>query len=179
MRRFTLGSLVIASVALATALAQSNHSLTIGGVTFDWSASAPPLTNSQQAFFQSYRNAVNAHDEKALLALEEPVRSSCKYDGHQILFRDFRFSIPENAKVRFFPATKDFAKDFGFGDVAYLPLAPTATLGISFASATRNHVGSVEVYRPIYQSGDTITLLPYCLTDKGQYVLNQKTQSGK
>jgi len=167
------------SLAAAVVSAQSNHSLTIGGTTFDWAAPVPPLTPSQQAFFQSYRNAVNAHDESALLALEEPARSSCKYDGHQILFRDFRYSIPANAKVRIFPATRDFAKDFGFGDVAYLPLAPTATLGISFASATKDHVSSAEVYRPIYQNGDTITLLPYCLTEKGEHLVEQKSQSGK
>ncbi len=178
MSRLSIGFLAMVFF-LAPAMAQSNHSLTIGGVTFDWASPAPPLTKSQQAFFQSYRNAVNAHDEKALLALEEPARSSCKYDGHQILFRDFRFSIPADAKVRFFPATKDFAKDFGFGDVAYLPVAPTATLGISFASTTKNHVSSAEFYRPIYQSGETITLVPYCLTEKGQHLLEQKTQSGK
>src|SRR5690242_14612372 len=128
MCKFSLGCLFLVAMAAAVVGAQSKHSLTIGGTTFDWAAPAPPLTNSQQAFFQSYRNAVNAHDEKALLALEEPARSSCKYDGHQILFRDFRYSIPADAKVRFFPAAKDFAKDFGFGDTAYLPVAPTATL---------------------------------------------------
>lgn len=179
MCRFTLGTLVIATLALALAMGQSKHSLTIGGTTFDWATPASPLTNSQQAFFQSYRNAVNAHDEKVLLALEEPARSSCKFDGHQILFRDFRYSIPADAKVRLFPAAKDFAKDFGFGDTAYLPIAPTATLGISFASTTKDHVSAAEIYRPIHQSGDTITLIPYCLTEKGQQLLEQKTQSGK
>jgi hypothetical protein len=158
--------------------AQSNQSLTIGGVTFDWAAPAPPLTPAQKAFFQSYKTAINAHDERALLALG-PARSGCKYDGHQILFRDFRFPIPENAKVRFFSATKDFAKDFGFGDVAYLPLAPTATFAVSFSSATKNHVSSTDIYRPFYQSGDTITLIPYCLTEKGEHLIEQKEQSGK
>ena len=178
MRRIQLAPLVIAVLTVVCAWGQSRHSLTIGGVTFDWAPPDPPLTPAQLAFFQSYRKAVNAHDERALLALEEPARSSCRYDGHQILFRDFRFSIPENARVRFFSATKDFAKDFGFGDVAYLPVAPTATLGISFVNATNNH-SSAEFYRPVYQNGDTITLVPYCLTEKGQEMIEQKKHSGK
>jgi len=179
MRRFAFGLLAISAIAVASASAQSHDSTTIGGATFDWGAPAPPLTPAQQVFFQRYKNAINAHDESALLALEEPVRSSCKYDGHQIMFRDFRFTIPENAKVRFFTTTKEFIKDFGFGDIAYLPVSPTGTFGVSFAIATKNHVSSTEILRPIRQSGDTITLIPNCLTEKGQHLLEQKTQSGK
>jgi hypothetical protein len=178
MCRLSLG-LLTTVLFFVPALGQSSHSLTIGGTTFDCATPAPPLNPSQQSFFQSYKNAVNAHDESALLALEDPARSSCKYDGRQILFRDFRFSIPPNAKVRFFPATKDFAKDFGLGDVAYLPVAPTATLGISYTSATKDHISSKEILRPVRQRGDTITLIPYCLTEKGQHLLEQKTQPEK
>ena len=178
MRRLSLVFLTMIFF-LAVALAQSHDSTTIGGATFDWGAPAPPLTPAQKAFFQRYKNAINAHDESALLALEEPVRSGCKYDGHQIIFRDFRFPIPENAKVRFFSTTKDFIKDFGFGDIAYLPVAPTGTFGVSFAVATRNHVSSTEILRPIRQSGDAITLIPNCLTEKGNQLFAQKNQSGK
>ena len=167
------------SLTAAVVSAQSNHSLTIGGTTFDWAAPAPPLTPSQQAFLQSYRNAVNAHNESALLALEDPARSSCKHDGRQILLKDLQRSIPDNAKVRFFPATRDFAKDFGLGDLAYLPIAPTAMLGISFGSATKDRISSSQILRPIRESEGAITLVPYCLTEKGQKLLEQKTQSGK
>jgi len=179
MRKFILASLAITALPAALASAQSHDSTTIGGATFDWGAPAPPLSPAQHEFFQRYKNAINTHDENALLALEEPIRSGCKYDGHQIIFRDFRFSIPENAKVRFFSTTKDLVKDFGFGDIAYLPVAPTATFGVSFAIASKNHVSSTEILRPIRQNGDTITLIPYCLTEKGQHLVEEKTQSGK
>jgi hypothetical protein len=179
MRRFSLGILAITALAPTFMGPQSKDSTMMNGVTFDFGAPAPQLTRAQQAFFTSYKNAVNARDESALLDLEDPARSGCKYDGRQILLRDFRFSIPENAKVRFFPAQKDFAKAFGLGNVAYLPIAPTATLGISFGSATKDHVSSTEILRPIRQSGDTITLVPYCLTEKGQHLLKQKTHFGK
>jgi hypothetical protein len=159
--------------------AQSKDSTTINGVTFDFGAPAPPLTPAQQAFYQRYRSAVNARDESALLALEDSSRSGCKYSGGQLLLRDFRRPIPENAKVRFFSTQKDLAKAFGFGDVAYLSIEPTATLGISFASSSGNHVSSAEILRPVRQSGDSITIVPYCLTEKGQHLLEQKTQSGK
>jgi hypothetical protein len=179
MRRFILALLAMAALASTFMGAQSKDSTTINGAIFDFGASAPPLTPAQQAFFNSYKNAVNAHDERALLALEDSSRGGCKFDGHQILLRDLRFSIPENAKVRFFPATPDFSKAFGLGDVAYLPIAPTATLGISYGSARKDHISSTEILRPIRQSGDTITLVPYCLTEKGNQLLEQKTQSGK
>jgi hypothetical protein len=178
MRRTPLAFLMIL-LPLAVASGQARDSTTINGVTFDWAAPAAPLTPAQQAFFDSYKNAVNAHDETALLALEDPARSSCKYDGRQILRKDLQRSIPDNAKVRFFPATRDFAKDFGLGDLAYLPVAPTAMLGISFGSATKDRISSSQILRPIRESEGAITLVPYCLTEKGQKLLEQKTQSGK
>ena len=179
MRRLIHALLAITTLAAGLAWAQSKESTTINGVTFDFGAPAPPLTPAQQAFFDSYKNAVNGHDESALLALEDSARSGCKYDGRQILLRDFRHSIPENAKVRFFPATSDLSKALGFGDLAYLPVVPTATLGVSFGSGTKEHISLTQILRPIRQSGETITLVPYCLTEKGQHLLEQKNQSGK
>ena len=179
MRRFKIGLLATAILIVASAWPQSKNLTTINGITFDWAAPAPALTPAQQAFFESYKKAVNAHDESALLALEDPSRSSCKFDGSQLLLRDFRRPIPENARVRFFSSNKDLAKAFGFGDVAYLSTEPTAILGISFGSSSANHVSSTQILRPIRQSGDTITIVPFCLTEKGQQLLAHKTQSEK
>jgi len=160
----------------ACSSAQEKDSTTIGDVTFDFAAPAAPLSAAQQAFFEKYKSAVNAHDESALLALEDPAQSECKFDGRQILLRDLRHTIPEDAKVRFFAVKLDLAKAAGFGDLAYVPVAPTAVLGISFRSATKERISITEIFRPVRQNGENFTLVPYCLTEKGKNLLKQKGQ---
>jgi len=178
-RTFAIGPAGLIFVLLFAALcatAAEKDSITIGGVTFDFGAPSAPLTASQQAFFQKYKDAVNRRDENALLALQDPVRSSCKFDGDQILLRELRHVIPDQATVRFFPSNTDFAKVFGFGDMAYLSVAPTAVLGISYRSATKERVSITQIMRPVRQSGESITLVPYCLTEKGKNLLEQRKQ---
>lgn len=154
--------------------AQERDSTSIGGMTFDFAAPAAPLSAAQRTFFEKYKNAVNAHDESALEALQDLARSECKFDGHQIVLRDLRNTIPENAKVRFFPAKSDITKALGLGDVVYLPVSPTAILGVSFRSATKEHVSMTQIFRPVRQTGETFTLVPYCFTEKGRDLLEQK-----
>ncbi len=72
------------------AAAAEKDSITVGGITFDFGAPAAPLTASQQAFFHQYKDAVNGHDQAALFGLLDSARSSCKFDGDQILLRDLR-----------------------------------------------------------------------------------------
>lgn len=152
-------------------------SITVGGVTFDFGAPAAPLTASQQAFFHHYKDAVNGHDQAALFGLLDFARSSCKFDGDQILLRDLQKTIPDNAQVRFFASNTDFVKAFGFGDMAYFPVAPTAVLGISFRSATKERVSVTQIMRPVRESGGRYTLVPYCLTEKGKNAMEKKQQS--
>jgi len=154
--------------------AQERDSTTIGGMTFDFAAPAAPLTAAQHTFFEKYKNAVNAHDENALVALQDPAQSECKFDGRQILLRDLRNTIPDNAKVRFFPAKSDVARELGLGDFAYLPVAPTTILGVSFRSETKERISIVQIFRPVRQTGENFTLVPYCLTEKGRDLLRQK-----
>jgi hypothetical protein len=128
----------------------------------------------QQAFFQRYKNAVNAHDAGALLALQDPSASGCKFDGSQILLRGLKETIPDGATVRFFPSVVDFAKVFGLGDVAYMPVAPTAVLGISYRKDSKDHVKISQIMQPVREDGDAVSLVPYCLTEKGKSMLDQK-----
>jgi hypothetical protein len=163
--------------ALGGPTAAEQDSITVGGVTFDFGAPAAPLTTSQQAFFHQYKDAVNGHDQAALFGLLDSARSSCKFDGDQILLRDLQKSIPDNAQVRFFASNTDFVKAFRFEDMAYFPVAPTAVLGISFRSATKERVSVTQIMRPVRESGGHYRLVPYCLTEKGKNALEQKQHS--
>jgi hypothetical protein len=156
------------------AAAQTADSVTVGGVTFDFAEPAPPLTADQQSFYRQFREAINSRNASALLALQNPAVNNCKHAANEILLRDMRYTIPENAKVRLFPSTVDIAKEAGMGDVAYLPIAPTAMLGVSYRVATKDHVSLTQIMQPVRQDGDRITLVPYCLTEKGQELMNKK-----
>jgi hypothetical protein len=61
--------------------------------------------------------------------------------------------------------------------MAYFPVAPTAVLGISFRSATKERVSVTQIMRPVRESGGRYTLVPYCLTEKGKNAMEKKQQS--
>jgi hypothetical protein len=162
-----------------TASGQTKEVLKMGDLTFDFGSPAPPLTIPEQSFFERYRDAVNARDESALVALEDPSVKSCKFEGREFLIRNFRYTVPADAKVRLFPIHEDLAKAAGMGSIAYMPVIPTAVLAISYHNSTTNHVSSVSIMQAIRETGDSITVVPYCLTDKGEQMRKDKTQSGK
>jgi hypothetical protein len=171
------GGLITALLFAGLGAVAEKDSITVGGVTFDFGAPAAPLTDSQQAFFHQYKTAVNGHDQAALFGLLDSARSSCKFNGDQILLRDLQKTIPDNARVRFFPSSTDFAKAFGLGDMAYFAVAPTAVLGVSFRSETKERVSITQIMRPVRESGGHYTLVPYCLTEKGKNALERKQHS--
>lgn len=166
--------LILARTA-AQATAQSKDSFTIGNLTFDFAAPAPPLTPSQQEFFERYKQAINTRDKEAVLALQDPAVSSCKYDGREFLLRNLRYTILARAKVRLFPGT-DLVKAFGLGEMAYMPVEPTALLGIEYENSTKEHISVVQIMQPIRESGGAITLVPYCLTEKGEQMRRERQQ---
>ncbi len=155
----------------------SADSLTIGHMTFDFDAASSPLTAAQQALFQKYKDAVNRHDAAALLALQDGSKKSCTASGDQLILKDLEKAIPGDAKVRFFTTADDFAKEIGLGDLAYLPVQPTAVLGISGRIKTDTGVKFVTILRPVRQVGEAISLVPYCLTKKGKALFEKKQAS--
>lgn len=63
--------------AYSTAAANADV-ITIGHATFDFDAPSSPLTAGQEAFFRQYKDAVNRHDEAALMSLQDGSMNSCR-----------------------------------------------------------------------------------------------------
>jgi hypothetical protein len=167
MRRKVLVAAMLCACPLA-ALAQGD-SVTLNGVTFDFAAQASPLTQLQQNFARSYIDAVNNRSATSLLGLRDNSYSTCAEFGIKVLLRDLQqVQIPANAKLRFFTTSADFATLLRAEDVVYMPVRHTAIFGISFATATKDNVRFVSILRPVRETGETITLIPYCPTEKGK-----------
>lgn len=171
--RAVLAFVLMGAIAM-TAAADANDVITLGQMKFDFDAPSPPLTAAQQALFQSYKDAVNRHDEAALMALQDSSIKSCTALLRKAILRDLDRTIPSNAKVRFFAATGDIGKEMGFGDMAYLSAQPTAVLGIDGSTKSANAINIITILRPVRQNGSQFTLIPYCLTPKGKVFLEQK-----
>jgi hypothetical protein len=140
--------------------------LRIGDAVFDFDAPAPRLTAGQQALFQEYKNAVNRRDEAALMSLQDDSMKGCAIIGREIILKDLKNTIPGDVKVVFFATTQDFARKMGFADWAYLPVEPTAILGIDSKRTM--------ILRPVRKTGQSWKLIPYCLTEKGKASLEQR-----
>ena len=145
--------------------------ITIGHATFDFDAPSSPLTAGQQAFFRQYKDAVNQHDEASLMALQDASMNSCAVVLRTAMLQDLDKTIPDDAKVRFFDATEDIAKEMGFGDLAYLSAQPTAVLGVSGGTKSKREVKIVMILRPVRQRGEAFAVV---LTEKGKALLEQK-----
>lgn len=176
MRTFLIAVTFFIAAVCSAATAPAD-SLTIGHTTFNFDAPSSPLTAGQQTFFQKYKDAVNRHDEAALMSLQDDSIKSCTAIGHQLILKDLNKTIPGDAQVRFFPTTEDLAKEMGLGELAYLPVQPTAVLGISGRFKSEHEVKIVTILRPVRQVGETITLVPYCLTEKGKALFEKKKAS--
>lgn len=148
---------------------------TIGRTTFDFDAPAAPLTAAELRFFQTYKDAVNRRDEAAFMALQDASINGCTTVGRRLILQNFDKTIPDDAKVRYFAVTADIAKEMGFGDLAYLSAQPTAVLGIVARTASPQEVKIVTILAPVRQAADAFAFVPYCLTDKGKALLEQKT----
>ncbi len=176
MHRWFAATGIFAAAALSTSLAKEDV-LTIGHTTFDFDAPAPPLTTQQLQFFEVYKQAVNRHDEAALMSLQDRSMDGCVTVSRELILQNLNKTIPDDAKVRFFPTTTDIAKEMGFGDLAYLSAQPTAVLGILSRTASEHEVKIVTILTPIRQTGDAFAFVPYCLTERGKALLEQKRQT--
>jgi ABC-type molybdate transport system substrate-binding protein len=90
---------------------------------------------------------------------------------------DLDKAIPDDAKVRFFDATDDIAKEMGFGDLAYLSTQPTAVLGIIGGTKSEREVKIITILRPVRQTDEAFAFVPYCLTEKGEALFQQKNRT--
>jgi hypothetical protein len=165
-----------AMVFPATAVARADV-VTIGHATFDFDAASPPLTAAQHAFFLRYKDAVNRHDEAAFMALQDSAMNSCPAVSRKMILLGLDKPIPDNAKVKFFDVTEDIAKEMGFGDLAYLSVQPTAVLGVLGKTNSGTDVKIVNILRPVRQTRETFTFVPYCLTEKGKAILEEKSKT--
>ena len=171
MNRTVLVAAMLCTSPLA-ALAQRD-SVTLNGITFDFSAPASPLTKLEQDFARSYIKAINNQDATSLLALRDTSYSICADYGIQVLLRDLQQpQIPANARFRFFTATSDFATLLRASDLVYMPVQHTAIFGISFEIAAKDNVRFVIILRPVRETAETITIVPYCLIEKGKSVVH-------
>jgi hypothetical protein len=96
-------SLLVAAALFTAAYSSAGATdvLTIGHFTFDFDAPSPSLTAEQQAFFRKYKDAVNRHDEAALMALQDGSMSGCAMVSRKSILQAFDKTIPDDAKVRF------------------------------------------------------------------------------
>jgi hypothetical protein len=173
MRSLLLASVFLTAAACSTVLANADV-IKFGGATFDFDVPSPPITAEQQRFFQRYKEAVNRHDEAAMMSLQDDSMKGCAAVSRKLVLQDLNKSIPDEAKVRFFAATEDIAKDMGFGDLAYLSAQPTAVLGITGRTQSEYAIKIMTILRPVRQAGETYALVPYCLTEKGKQLIEEK-----
>jgi hypothetical protein len=102
--------------------------------------------------------------------------NSCDIVSRESILQDLDKKIPDDAKVRFFDATEDVAKEMGFGDLAYLSAQPTAVLGIVGGTKSEREIKIVTILRPVRQTGESFAFVPYCLTER-QSSLRTKEQN--
>src|ERR1043166_308840 len=119
MRPTLMAAIFLPAVVCSTVVASADV-ISVGRATFDFDAPSPPLTAGQQTLFQRYKDAVNRHDETALMSLQDDSMKSCPIVSRMSILQDLKRTIPDDAKIRFFAATEDLAKEMGFGDLAYL-----------------------------------------------------------
>lgn len=176
MRPWLVAAGLFAAAAFSTSAAKADI-LTVGRTTFDFDAQAAPLTAQELRFFQAYKDAVNRHDEAAFMALQDASMNGCTTVGRRLILQNLDRTIPDDAKVRYFAVTTDVAAEMGFGDLAYLSAQPTAVLGIVARTGSERAVKIVTILAPVRQAGETLALIPYCLTGKGKALLDQKNRT--
>ncbi len=176
MRSWLAAAGFFAAAALSTSAADADV-VAIGHMTFDFDAPGASLTAAELRFFQAYKDAVNRRDEAAFMALQDASINGCTTVGRKLILQNFDKTIPDGAKVRYFAVTADIAEEMGFGDLAYLSARPSAVLGIIARTASAHEVKIVTILAPVRQTADAFAFVPYCLTDKGNALLEQKTQT--
>lgn len=172
MRAALLFAAVVAAI-LVSPITRADV-FTFGHLRFDFDAPSPPLSGGQQALVQRLADAINRHDESALMALQDPSIKKCPAVLRRAILQNLDNAIPKTAKIRFFPFSGDFAKEMGLGDLAYLSARPTAVLGIVGSTSSQNTVKLVTIFQAVRQDGNRFWLVPYCLTPKGKAALERK-----
>jgi hypothetical protein len=173
MHSFLVAAAFFIGAAYSTVAANADV-ITIGRATFDFDAPSSALTAGQEAFFRQYKDAINRHDEAALMSLQDGSMASCVVVARKSILQDLDKTIPDDVKVRFFAATEDIAQEMGLGDLAYLSTQPTAVLGIVGGSKSEREIKIVTILHPVRQTGEAFAFVPYCLTEKGKALLERK-----
>lgn len=177
----------LASLVLLAPAHVSAQTTSIGDAVFDFDdATRRPQPGVQQQFVARYLSAIKSKDAAALLALVHPASHACIKSDLQKAYltelhaRDLRREIPADAKIIFVPFTAAMRHPFGPADIATLPIDPTDMLGIDYQWAERDAHGvllkqrGVTVVRMTARDGDTLKLVDYCLTPKGEDLFAKK-----
>jgi hypothetical protein len=56
----------------------------------------------------------------------------------------------------------------------YLSAQPTAIFGIIGGTESQREIKIVTILAPVRQTGESFAFVPYCLTEKGKALLEQK-----
>jgi hypothetical protein len=162
---------LIAGMVLVLSVAAGGGSISIGDTKFDFDAPAPKLTAGQRLLVAKYKEAIRRGDEAGLMSIQDESMKECVTLYRDVIVKDLKTPISDDAKIVFFASSKDFANDMGFGELAYLSAQPTAILGID--------MGRTTILRPVRQSGEAWKLIPYCLTEKGKAMLEERRRLKK
>jgi hypothetical protein len=169
MRKLMASVLLVFLSSGWVSVAEGENSISIGGTKFDFDAPAPKLTAGQRDLVAQYKDAKRRGDEAALMSIQDESMKECATLYRDVILKDLKTPISDDARIVFFASSKDFAKDMGFGELAYLSARPTAILGIDMRRTT--------ILRPVRQSGASWKLIPYCLTEKGKAMLEERRRS--
>ena len=99
MRLLLLAGALLSFAACSTMTARADV-VTIGHATFDFDTPSSPLTAEQQAFFQRYRDAVNRHDDAALMSLQDGSMNSCAVVSRKSILQAFDKTISSTVLSR-------------------------------------------------------------------------------
>jgi len=177
--------LVASLIALApSALAQS---IKIGGLHLDFAdESMRPRTAEQRQFVSAYREAVATGRPDAIRALVHPSSLACSASdtGREYLSeihpRDAKRVIPADARAIVVPMTRDLPMPSIIADMAALPVRATEVFALDYKFEERDNNGVLlkssggTVMRTLASHEGRLTIVDYCLTEKGETAWRQK-----
>jgi len=163
-------------------------SVTLGGHEFDFDKAEHQLTDDKQkSFYQAFRKASAAGLAEAFKDIIHPGSYTCqtsdldKQAFDHFIRRDINRSIPENAKVKWFPWKKEVIESLSMDGMAAFPAEPEAILGISYSEKIKDNKGQVikdvgdMIMRAVARTSDgQFKIAIPCLTEKGRKLFAQK-----
>jgi len=177
--------LIAMFVSLPFAFADS---VTLGGYEFNFDKPEHQLSDDKQkSFYQAFRKASAAGTAEAFKEIVHPGSYACqtsdldKQGFQHFIRKDINRSIPDGAKVKWFPWKKEVAQSLSMDGLAVFPAEPEAILGISFSEKIKDKNGQVikdvgdMIMRAVIRTSDgQFKIAIPCLTEKGRKLFEKK-----